>query len=101
MGGVLIFLKTLRAFLLNDDLSNEPNVGRIHLAGQYLLTNLLTCIYCTMVIQKGKKKISGTCSGFFVSPTIKNQLHVLAGGDELADGAEGDQFCLDGGTKIS
>ncbi len=31
-----IFLKTFRASLFNDDLSNEPNFGRIHLAGQYL-----------------------------------------------------------------
>jgi hypothetical protein len=28
-----IFLKTLRASLFNDALSNEPNFGRIHLAG--------------------------------------------------------------------
>ncbi len=28
--------KNLRASLFNDDLSNEPNFGRIHLAGQYL-----------------------------------------------------------------
>ncbi len=36
MGGMRIFLKTFRASLFNDDLSNEPNFGRIHLAGQYL-----------------------------------------------------------------
>ncbi len=30
------FLKNLRASLFNDDLSNEPDVDRIHLAGQYL-----------------------------------------------------------------
>ncbi len=36
MGGGRIFLQTLRAFLFNDDLSNEANFGRIHLAGQYL-----------------------------------------------------------------
>jgi hypothetical protein len=36
MGDGRIFLKNLRASLFNDDLSNEPNVGRIHLAGQYL-----------------------------------------------------------------
>ncbi len=36
MGGGRIFLKTFRASLFNDDLSNEPNFGRIHLAGQYL-----------------------------------------------------------------
>jgi hypothetical protein len=30
------FSKILRASLLNDDLSNEPNFGQIHLAGQYL-----------------------------------------------------------------
>ncbi len=34
--GRLIFLKTFRASLFNDDLSNEPNFGRIHLAAQYL-----------------------------------------------------------------
>ncbi len=36
MGGERIFLKTFRASLFNEDLSNEPNFGRIHLAGQYL-----------------------------------------------------------------
>jgi hypothetical protein len=36
MGDGLIFSKNLRASLLYDDLSNEPNFGRIHLAGQYL-----------------------------------------------------------------
>ncbi len=35
-GGGQIFLKTFRASLLHKDLSNEPNFGRIHLAGQYL-----------------------------------------------------------------
>ncbi len=35
-GGTRIFLKTFRASLFNEDLSNEPNFGRIHLAGQYL-----------------------------------------------------------------
>ncbi len=36
MGGGRIFLKTYRASLFNEDLSNEPNFGWIHLAGQYL-----------------------------------------------------------------
>ncbi len=36
MGGGRIFQKNRRACLYNDDLSNEPNFGRIHLAGQYL-----------------------------------------------------------------
>ncbi len=36
MGDGRIVLKTFRASLLNDDLFNEPNFGRIHLAGQYL-----------------------------------------------------------------
>ncbi len=36
MGGGRIFLKTFRASLFNDELSNEPNFGRIHLVGQYL-----------------------------------------------------------------
>jgi hypothetical protein len=36
MGGGRIFLKTSRASLFNEDLSNEPNFGWIHLAGQYL-----------------------------------------------------------------
>ncbi len=31
------FSKNLRASLFNDNLSNEPNFGRIHPAGQYLL----------------------------------------------------------------
>ncbi len=35
-GGRWIFLKTFRASHFNEDLSNEPNFGRIHLAGQYL-----------------------------------------------------------------
>jgi hypothetical protein len=30
------FSKNLRASLLNDDLSNEPYFGQIHLTGQYL-----------------------------------------------------------------
>ena len=36
MGGGRIFLKNLRDTAFNKDLSNEPNFGRIHLAGQYL-----------------------------------------------------------------
>jgi hypothetical protein len=36
IGDGLIFPKTHRASLFNDDLSIEPNFGRIHLAGQYL-----------------------------------------------------------------
>jgi hypothetical protein len=36
MGSRRIFLKTYRASLFNEDLSKEPNFGRIHLAGQYL-----------------------------------------------------------------
>ncbi len=32
-GGGRIFLKTFRDSLFNEDLSNEPNFGRIHLAG--------------------------------------------------------------------
>ncbi len=36
MGGGRIFLKSLRDTSFNKDLSNEPNLGRIHLAGQYL-----------------------------------------------------------------
>jgi hypothetical protein len=36
MGDGRIFSKNLRASLINDDLSNESNFGRIHLAaGQY------------------------------------------------------------------
>ncbi len=35
-GGGQIFLRDLRAFLLNEDLSKKFNFGRIHLAGQYL-----------------------------------------------------------------
>ncbi len=31
-----IFLKTGRDASFNKDLSNEPNFGQIHLAGQYL-----------------------------------------------------------------
>jgi hypothetical protein len=36
MGSGRIFLKDLRAFLFNEDLSKKPNFGWIHLAGQYL-----------------------------------------------------------------
>ncbi len=36
MGDGRIFLQNLRASLFNDDLSNEPNLGRIHHAEQYL-----------------------------------------------------------------
>jgi hypothetical protein len=35
-GGGQIFLKTFSTSLFNEDLSNETNFGRIHLAGQYL-----------------------------------------------------------------
>jgi hypothetical protein len=35
-GGGWIFLKTYRTSPFNEDLSNEPNFGRIHLCGQYL-----------------------------------------------------------------
>jgi hypothetical protein len=35
-GGAGGFSKNLHASLFNDDLSNEPNFGRVHLAGQYL-----------------------------------------------------------------
>jgi hypothetical protein len=35
-GGGQIFLKNLRYTNFNKDLSNEPNYGQIHLAGQYL-----------------------------------------------------------------
>jgi hypothetical protein len=35
MGDRRIFLKIFRASLFNDDLSNEPDFGRIHFAGQY------------------------------------------------------------------
>ena len=36
MRGGRIFLKTFGAHLFSEDLSNEPNFGRVHLAGQYL-----------------------------------------------------------------
>jgi hypothetical protein len=36
MGGGRIFLKSLYDTSFNKDLSNEPNLGRIRLAGQYL-----------------------------------------------------------------
>jgi hypothetical protein len=36
MGGGRILPKNLCAYLFNDDLSNEPNFGQIHLAGEYL-----------------------------------------------------------------
>ncbi len=36
MGEGRIFLKTFRASIFIDDLSNEPNFGRIHLAGKFL-----------------------------------------------------------------
>jgi hypothetical protein len=36
MGDGRIFLKSRRDASFNKDLSNEPNLDRIHLAGQYL-----------------------------------------------------------------
>jgi hypothetical protein len=36
MGDGRVFLKVRRASSFYKDLSNEPNFGRIHLAGQYL-----------------------------------------------------------------
>ncbi len=41
MGDGSIFLKNHSASLFNEDLSNEPNFGRIHLAGQYVPLSLL------------------------------------------------------------
>ncbi len=35
-GWAVDFFKNLSRSLVNEDLSNEPNFGRIHLAGQYL-----------------------------------------------------------------
>ncbi len=35
-GGPADFYRNLRASLFNKGLSNEPSLGRIHLAGQYL-----------------------------------------------------------------
>jgi hypothetical protein len=39
MGDGRIFLNNLRETSINKDLSNEPNFGLIHLAGQYLQPN--------------------------------------------------------------
>jgi hypothetical protein len=36
MGDGRIFLETFGASLFNNDLSNEPNLGQIHLGRQYL-----------------------------------------------------------------
>jgi hypothetical protein len=36
MGDGRIRLENHRTSLFNDDFSNEPNFGQIHLAGQYL-----------------------------------------------------------------
>jgi hypothetical protein len=36
MGGGRIYLKNLRDTAFNKNLLNEPNFGRINLAGQYL-----------------------------------------------------------------
>ncbi len=35
MGGGQIFLKTFRASLFNEGLSNEPNFGKFHLTGSW------------------------------------------------------------------
>jgi hypothetical protein len=43
MGDGRIFYINLRASLVNDDLSNDPNFGQIHLVGQNL--NLLKPTY--------------------------------------------------------
>ncbi len=45
MGDGRIFLKTFRASLFNEDLSNEPNFGQIHLAKQYLSGVSLMCFF--------------------------------------------------------
>jgi hypothetical protein len=45
-----IFLKIFRASLFNDDLSNEPNFGRIHLAGQYLSVNVFVVDYVSLFL---------------------------------------------------
>ncbi len=58
MGGGRIFLKTFRASLFNEGLLNEPNFGRIRLAGQYG-TGMLSFMY-KIVLHKsrGSSKIS-------------------------------------------
>jgi hypothetical protein len=35
MGEEPVFLKNLRVSLFNDDLSNEPDISQIHLAGHW------------------------------------------------------------------
>jgi hypothetical protein len=43
---VLHFSKNLRACLFDDDLSNDPEFGRIHLAGQYTLkVYKISCLF--------------------------------------------------------
>jgi hypothetical protein len=39
--GMAYFSKNLCAALFTDDLSNEPNLGRINLAGQYRTFNII------------------------------------------------------------
>jgi hypothetical protein len=44
VGGRADFLKDRRASLFNDSLSNEPNFGRIHRAGQYIKVSKITIL---------------------------------------------------------
>ncbi len=55
MGDGRIFLKIFCSSLFNDDLSNEPNFGQIHLAGQYLLGE--GTYYKQMFIRGGQRHL--------------------------------------------
>jgi hypothetical protein len=54
-----IFSKNLRDSLFNDDLSNEPNFGRIHLAGQclYLVLAQLVEISILQTLERSSVEI--------------------------------------------
>jgi hypothetical protein len=54
-------LENRRTSLLNEDLSNEPNFGRIHLAGQY------------GKVRQAKQKMTSGDSGFNQSHKDKQQ----------------------------
>ncbi len=59
MGDGRIFLKNLRDTPFNKDLSNEPNWGLIHLAGQYLQPKLRCIVHTWYILCRTQQSAEG------------------------------------------
>jgi hypothetical protein len=57
MGDGQIFLKNLRDTFFIKDLSNEPTLGRIHLAGQHLYISSLFAVQVMLAEKKGTDEL--------------------------------------------